>query len=140
MIEEIKNIKKTTKDYRNFGLLVGFALIVIYFIILWRKCLPFDLMHPATATGTALIIFAVLAPFLLKPFYIIWMIFATLLGWIMTRVILSILFYVVISPIGLISRLFGKRFLELKWDKTKGSYWNYRETKSVEKERYEKQF
>ena len=66
------------------------------------------------------------------------MIFATVLGWIMTRVILSLLFFGVLTPIGIILRLFGKQFIELKWNKTKSTYWNYRSEGVFEKEKYEK--
>ena len=68
------------------------------------------------------------------------MIFAIILGWIMTRVILSLLFYVVFTSIGLTLRFFGKQFLELRWDKSKESYWNFRTEEHLKKENYEKQF
>ena len=42
------------------------------------------------------------------------MIFAAILGWIMTRVILSLVFYLIMTPIGLITRLLGEDFLKLK--------------------------
>ena len=63
-----------------------------------------------------------------------------ILGWIMTRLILSLLFYVVFTPIRLIPRFFGKQFLELRWDKSKESYWNFRTNEHLKKENYEKQF
>ena len=51
----------------------------------------------------------------------------------MTRIILSILFYVILTPIGLISRLFGKQFVELRWDKSNDSYWNFRSNENLKK-------
>jgi len=90
--------------------------------------------------GAVLLILGFTIPVILKPIYWIWMIFATILGWFMTRLILSLLFYVVITPIGLISRLFGKQFIELKWNKRNSTYWNYRSGGVFEKEKYEKQF
>ena len=77
---------------------------------------------------------------MLKPIYLIWMTFATILGWLMTRVILSLIFYLILTPIGLIRRLFGKQFIELRWNKTDSTYWNYRSMHVLEKEKYEKQF
>ncbi len=64
----------------------------------------------------------------------------------MTRLILSLLFYVVVTPIGLTLRfgltlrLFGKQFLELRWDKSKESYWNFRTNEDLQNKNYEKQF
>jgi len=68
------------------------------------------------------------------------MIFATILGWLMTRLILSLVFYLILTPIGLILRIFRKQFLELEWNKTDSTYWNYRSTDVLETEKYEKQF
>ena len=77
---------------------------------------------------------------MLKPFFLIWMIFATILGGLMTRLILSLVFYLILTPIGLILRIFRKQFLELEWNKTDSTYWNYRSTDVLETEKYEKQF
>ena len=67
------------------------------------------------------------------------MLLANILSWVMSRVILSILYYIVITPIGLIARIFRKQFIELKWDKSKDSYWNYLPG-AVGNKSYEKQF
>ena len=68
------------------------------------------------------------------------MTFAVVLGWFMTRVILSLLFYVIITPIGLVLRIFGKDFLELKKQAVQGSYWNQRDSNLEKNQNYEKQF
>ena len=73
-------------------------------------------------------------------FYLVWMNFAVVLGWFMTRLILGLLFYIVVSPISLISRLFGKEFLDLKTSSLNRSYWNYKDNDSVSHQNYEKQF
>ena len=78
-------------------------------------------------------------PIILKPIYILWMVFAVILGWVMTRVILSFLFYIVITPIGIISRILGKEFLDLKESKH-DSYWNHRYSEIELNQDYEKQF
>ena len=58
--------------------------------------------------GVALINLGLVLPIILKPFYLVWINFAVLLDWFMIRLILRLLFYLVVSPIGLISQLFGK--------------------------------
>ena len=58
----------------------------------------------------------------------------------MTRLILSLVFYLIITRIGLLLRIFRKQFLELEWNKTDSTYWNYRSTDVLETEKYEKQF
>ena len=67
------------------------------------------------------------------------MIFAVILGWIMTRVILSLVFYVIMTPISLITRLLGEDFLALKKNDS-DSYWNHRVSDYETNQDYEKQF
>jgi len=137
MLEEIKNIKSEKSDMRKFGIAIGVILLVIAGFLFWKEKESYQIF---LTVGTILFVLGILVPAVLKPIYWIWMIFATILGWIMTRVILSLLFYIIITPIGLIPRFFGKQFLELKWDKSKISYWNYMNTKQLYEKIYEKQF
>ena len=137
MLEEIKNIKSEKSDLRKFGITIGVILLIIAGFLFWKEKESFQIL---LTFGVTLCILGIAIPFILKPIYWVWMIFATILGWIMTRVILSLLFYIIFTPIGLIPRFFGKQFLELKWDKSKESYWNYRAIKHLKMEDYEKQF
>ena len=137
MFEEIKNIKSEKSALRNFGIIVGIIFLIISGFLFWKEKESFQIF---LAIGITLFLTAIAIPFVLKPVYWIWMIFAIILGWFMTRVILSLLFYVVFTSIGLTLRFFGKQFLELRWDKSKESYWNFRTNKHLQNENYEKQF
>jgi len=99
-----------------------------------------ELFKIVLISGSYLLFFSFVKSIMLKPFFLIWMIFATILGWLMTRLILSLVFYLILTPIGLILRIFRKQFLELEWNKTDSTYWNYRSTDVLETEKYEKQF
>lgn len=81
-----------------------------------------------------------IAPQILRPVYIIWMKFAFVLGWINTRIILIIMFYLVFTPIGICIRIFGKDLLERKIDKASDSYWEEREQKPFNQADYQRQF
>ena len=137
MLEEIKNIKSEKSDLRKFGITIGVILFIIAGFLFWKEKESFQILF---TFGLTFCILGIVIPFILKPIYWVWMIFATILGWIMTRVILSLLFYIIVTPIGLISRLFGKQFLELRWDKSKESYWNFRTNEHLQNKNYEKQF
>jgi hypothetical protein len=137
MFEEIKNIKSEKSDLQKFGIIIGIILLIISGFLFWKEKESFQIF---LAIGITLFLTAIAIPRVLKPVYWIWMIFAIILGWFMTRLILSLLFYVVFTSIGLTLRFFGKQFLELRWDKSKDSYWNYRTTEHLKKENYEKQF
>ena len=137
MLEEIKNIKSEKSDLRKFGITIGVILLIIAGFLLWKEKESYQIL---LTFGVTLFILGIAIPVILKPIYWVWMILATILGWIMTRVILSLLFYIIFTPIGLILRFFGKQFLELRWDKSKESYWNFRTNEHLQNENYEKQF
>ncbi len=62
------------------------------------------------------------------------------LGSVVSRVILTLLFFLVLTPTGLVARLAGKDFLRLKLDRKAASYWIKRERTVKSQQDYEKQF
>ena len=137
MFEEIKHIKTGKKELRSFGVTIGIILLLIAGFLFYKEKESFQLF---IYIASSFIGIGFIIPILLKPIYIIWMTFAIILGWFMTRVILSLLFFVIITPIGIILRLFGKDFLDIKKQAIEKSYWNIRTNGHLEKENFEKQF
>ena len=137
LLEEIKNIKSEKKDLRNFGITFGVVLGILSGLLWWKGK---DTYTVFAILSIGFFFFGFVLPTLLKPLQKLWMMFAVVMGWFMTRLILSILFYIVFTCIGLVFRLFGKKFLNLTIDKSKKSCWIYREPVPFTKERYEKQF
>ena len=137
MYDDLKNIRTDNKAIRDFGILIGFILLIIAGILFYKERESYELI---ILLGIAFIGLGLGMPIILKPFYSIWMYFAVVLGWFMTRLILGLLFYIIVSPIGLISRLFGKRFLELKNSSLNSSYWNYKNNQRTSHQDFEKQY
>ena len=137
MFDEIKNIKTTQKDFRNFGIIMGIALFVISGILYYKDIESFIII---IYVGAVLLSFGLILPIILKPFYLVWMTFAIILGWFMTRFILGLLFYFIISPIGLFARIVHKNFLDLSYRSTNNSYWNVRDSNKERNQDYEKQY
>jgi len=135
--EEIKNIKEEKTDLRKFGVTVG---IVILLISAALYLLDKDSFIYFGIIGILLLLFGIILPNLLKPLNKVWMTLAIILGWFMSRVILFILYYVIITPIGFFLKLIGKDFLHLKIDKNSQSYWEIRKKKITEQIDYERQF
>tara|TARA_Y100001970_G_scaffold278378_1_gene383982 strand:- start:344 stop:754 length:411 start_codon:yes stop_codon:yes gene_type:complete len=136
MFEEINNIQTSNKDITSFSIIIGIILFIISgFLIYYGK----EDYQFFAITASTFIAIGIILPILLKPIYLVWMIFAVILGWIMTRIILSVLFYLIITPIGLFARLIGEDFLGLKKMNT-NSYWNNREKNHEINQDYEKQF
>lgn len=68
-----------------------------------------------------------------------WLLIGAVLNWVMTRVILIVLFFVILTPMALIARALGKRFL-IPTDRACESYWQKRAQEPFRKEIYEHQF
>jgi hypothetical protein len=137
LLEEIKNIKSEKKDLRNFGITFGVVLGLLAGALWWKEKDTYALFLVLSAFFFS---FGFILPGLLKPLQKAWMTLAVVMGFIMTRVILSILFYFVFTFIGLTGRIFGKKFLDLKIDTSKKSYWSYRKNEPFKKSNYERQF
>ena len=105
---------------RGFGyVFAGFFTLVA--IVRWWKGHDGAGWFGAAAIGMLLI--ALLRPSLLAPFNRLWTKLALLLSKIMNPVIMGILFFLVVAPIGLVMRAFGKRPLALGFDPAAESYW-----------------
>ena len=137
MLEELKNIKSEKSDLRKFGLTVGIVLMIIAGLLFWKEKESSQIFF---GVGAIILLTTITIPVILKPVYSIWMVLGIIIGWIMTRIILSLLFYIILTPIGLVLRLFGKQVLELRWNKSEQSYWNYRIKENLDHGNYERQF
>ncbi len=135
--EEFKHIKETKKDLRKFGLTVGSVLVLIAVVLFYFE--KSSSVYFAVI-GAVLILTAVIYPKILKLLNKIWMGLAIILGFVMSRVIIAILFYLVLTPIGLLAKLFGKIFMDLKYNKSAESYWEKRSIKEKKQLDYERQF
>ena len=132
-----KNVEKIS-DYRSFGRTVGTAFCILAGLFYWRD-------HPlafqvTVVLGALLLAGGFLAPSALRLPYRGWMKFARAAAWFNTRLILTLVFYLLITPIALLLRLFGKSTLKLRWDKQATSYWIRREKVPFDPQRYEKHF
>lgn len=127
---------KPNQDLRKFGLTMAVCFGVIGLIVLLRH------KHDPLVFFLISGIFLVLAVFTAKslgPVQNLWMKFGGVLGWINTRIILTIVFYLVLTPIGLIMRLFKPDLLEQKFN-DKATYWKTKDSKPLNPQDYERQF
>jgi len=125
------------KDIRKFGLI---ALIFFGFLCglgIWKnKPIPTYLFGTLSILGFGFI----LLPVRLRPVYNAWLKIAHVIGRIITTLILTLAYYLVITPAALIKRLFGGRPLPLKPDKDATTYWVTRTEPAQPKERFLKRY
>ena len=136
IITEIKNINDSPAALRKFGVTIGIVLLLTAIILLILNK-PFIIWG---SLAILLILAAISFPLILRPFNKIWMGISIILGWIMTRVILSILFYLAFTSIRVIALAFNKKFLDFKIDPSAETYWEKREKKNIDPVNYERQF
>ena len=137
MLDEIKHIKSSRRDLRSFGITIGIILLLVAGLLFYKQKESFQIFLYIAVSFTG---FGLILPAILKPFYLFWMIFAVVLGWFTTRLILSLLYYMILTPIGLVLRIISKDLLELKKEVNNGSYWNKRDRRAEINQNYEKQF
>jgi hypothetical protein len=105
----------TTKELRHFGLLVGGAFAVIA-IILFLRDKSTVAIGIFGALGGLLILAGLAVPGSLSKVYAGWMGFAVLLSKVTTPIFMGVIYFVVISPMGLLMRAAGRNKLKSTGD------------------------
>jgi len=132
-MDKLKLDKITLK---SFGLIMGVVFLAFWSLFFFRQ--NYAIAGNNLVVSSVFFIAGLVFPVLLKPVYIIWMWFAFTLGWINTRIILIILFYLIFTPVGLFMRLFGINLLGKK--NKAGTYWNKKEKDGFSILNYERRF
>ena len=119
------SILATPKEVRKFGIMFAIIFAAIAGFLLYKESTYWVWL----AGGAAFfLITGFVGHVILRPIYIGWMKFAFVLGWVNTRIILGIFFYLIVTPIGLGMRLFGNDLLDEKMEPEAKSYWKKRTT------------
>ena len=132
-------------DTRQLRVVAGALLALVTAITAIRYLLrgfpegtPFGLILIAIAA--VVFVVALLSPRPLGPAFRCWMAFARAVGWFNARLLLSVLFYLVFTPIGLIMRLIRRDALHRDFNSSKSSFWIPKEEPKDGLERYTRQF
>ncbi|MEM6645390.1 MAG: SxtJ family membrane protein [Bacteroidota bacterium] len=112
--------RKSNPELRKFGLVMMVPLLLIGGYLWWtsRGAWPYFVGVAAVFGALALV-----APAVLRPVEKYWMKFAEVMGYVMTRVILTLAYVIAITPTGLIMRLRGKDLLNRRIDREAETYW-----------------
>ena len=99
--------KITNNQLREFGVVFSIGVLLIFGLLI-----PYWVDKPASDwvlfAALPVGIIALILPIILKPVYIVWMKIGAVLGWVNTRIILGVVYFVVFVPVGLLMRLLGK--------------------------------
>ncbi|MDD4990309.1 MAG: SxtJ family membrane protein [Candidatus Pacebacteria bacterium] len=112
-------------ELKKFGLIMASAFVILG--VLFHLKSRLFVAAVLAFIGFLFAFFALVLPRALKSIRFVWLKFSLALGWFMSKVILAVAFYLIVTPIGLIAKIFGKHFLVLKIDKQQKSYWQQKE-------------
>ena len=113
-----KEIK--TSSNKSFGLVF---FVIFMTIALWPLLNDENIRIWSVIVSIIFLILSLFNSKILTPFNKLWMRLGILLGAIVSPIVMGIVYFAVITPIGLIMKLFGKDVLNLKIDKNKNTYW-----------------
>lgn len=117
----------------KFGRTVGGVFLLIATAIYIFRTVT-DAVVIFTMLGAALVLHSMAAPKRLRMVYRVWMGMAFVLGWIVSRAILALFFFVIITPVALAARVVGKKFLDTEFKTGQQSYW----IEKINKPQYDK--
>ena len=129
--------KVTDAQARKTALVVAAVLLLIAGWNLYRGRMT--VVAVLGGVGVALVLTGLLVPPLARRFHVFWMKVAAVLGYVNSRVLLTLMYYGVFAPYGLVSRLAGRDPLRRRGAKRE-SYWTERKHTRQTKEQFERLF
>ena len=115
--------KKSINSNKSFGIL----FFVVFFLYgIWPILSSNGIRIWSLSVGIIFLILGLLNSKLLTPFHNLWLKFGTLLGRIVSPIVMFLVYFVFITPLAVIIRLLGKDLLRTKFNKLP-SYWIKRE-------------
>ena len=134
---EIREMVSDKPTVRKFGIIFSIILLAIAGWMWYKNNSLW------TWFGSGAAVMALLAIFLttvLVPLYKGMTVFAIIIGFFVSKVIITLMFIVFFVPIGLIFRVLGKDLLDKKINKNAASYWLKKENTAFSKDKYERLF
>ena len=139
VLRDGRTLDTSNKAVRKFAVVMAIVLGLIGTLIYFQKH-SFDIAQFLWGIGILFLIVGLLSPSVLRPIYRLWMLIGGLLGGFVSRIILTVLFFLLFVPIGLLLRLMGKDLLSRKFNQSGESYWVKRPPSGLAKEQYRKMY
>ena len=133
------NKDPSKKELAWFGLMFLAFFGLIGGIVWWRFQQP-NVAYGLWGGASVIVALYYAIPALRKPIYLGWLYAAFPIGWVISHLVMGIIFYLVISPIAIVFKLMGLDALERKIDKGAKTYWVEHRTGQGDPKRYFKQF
>ncbi len=126
------------RDLRWFGLTLFLVALCAGSVISWRTD-SWRVGQIIWGAGAGFALLYYLVPGLQQSLYVGWMYVTYPIAWIVSHSILAIIFYLILTPIGILMRFVGRDPLEKQFDSSSRTYWVSRQ-RVPESARYFKQY
>lgn len=137
LLKEIDSSEKRVKQFAWLFVIIG--ILVVPAIIIYKHGEFSNASFLSLILGFIFLIAGLYFHKVLIPIYKVWMLLALVLGLIMTKVIITIVFYLIMTPIGVIKKGDLTRSMHLKFSDSKETYWKKKEW-NTDPKRLEKLF
>ena len=118
---------------RNFGI----VFFVVFLIIgLWPLIYSLNVRLWSLIISAIFLTLAFTRPNLLTPLNKVWIKLGHILGKFISLIFLSLIYFIILTSIGILLKIFNKDILDLKLDKKLNSYWKTRDFKILFKKQY----
>ena len=126
------------KELRTFGISLGVVCLIWAGILWWRGHggpIPW-----LVGAAPVLVLLGLLAPIALWPLHRVWMPVAKFIARVLTWLLLTLAYYLVFTPFGIVMRILGKDPLHRRFRPDAATYWETRDDGPFDPDRLEKQY
>ncbi|HUV40004.1 MAG TPA: SxtJ family membrane protein [Planctomycetota bacterium] len=117
------NWHPTPRECRRFGVAALVASTLLAAVLVWWRDVSLAWAGVLVAAGVLVFALALISEKLVRPVYVGLTLVTLPLGLVLSFVVLVVFFYGVLTPIGLVMRLFGRDPLRRRWDPDADTYW-----------------
>ncbi|HAH49223.1 SxtJ family membrane protein [Gimesia sp.] len=132
------NWNPSSRDLRIFSIALG-CLLALISLISFRASASVPLAVMLSGIAVLIMVIGFLAPATVKPVYLGWMILLFPVRWSVSCLLIAVVYYLVMTPIGFALRLLGHDLVGRRFDAQASSYWR-RERRIRQEQDYFRQF
>ena len=132
------NLNPTKRELTIFSLAACVFLAIVAWLV-WRKSGSTTAATVLVALGVVIAALGLTVPRLIRPLFIALMVINYPIGWVVTHIVMAIIFYLVVTPLAVIMKLTGRDPMERRFDPSVKTYWKERPTET-DSSRYFRQF
>lgn len=131
LFQELNDIPRNPKTWRQFGFVIAGVLAIFSGISFWKHGHFTPLATSLAVIAAILGVLGALFPQALNRVHVAWMFLSLCLGWVVSRLILMVIFTLFIIPMHYLGIILGLSFTEMRGRQQKPSHWVSRKPRKI---------